>query len=287
MHDFDLREFRLLNLILELSFEARRTIAYVPRLELFVKAEGISRGNVSAILRRLKACNVIQEEPQWYYGLLLLDSEDPTANWRVPVRHSRIEVIRQLDLLERPPNINDALREGFVDTSCSVISRLGSVPGFHARIEVANDPRFSDSCHGVPDSGTGQKEYPNWERQFHAITERVSSCVPDSGTPHGSCNMVHDRNSMNHAIKAIGETSFDVGALEKQTGNQILDLLLRQAGHLNQEHREQWLKRISECPKLVWDLAQEARVSSGIRNKAGWLNRAYMREMGVGKYATK
>ena len=168
-HDFNLRETHLLTFLRRQSLGCGRPQANVPRLEFFVRAERISRGNVSAILRRLKACCVIEEDPQWCYGFLLLPPPAyAAANWRVPIRTEELEVIRQLELLERPPSLSSALRETFIE-SRAIEGKPGRVSGT-ASHAIGADDHSARGCPGVPDSGTGVPD----------LGTRPG--VPDSGT---------------------------------------------------------------------------------------------------------
>jgi hypothetical protein len=58
---------------------------------------------------------VIEESPAGYYGFLL-----PWQNWKVPLRFNAVEVINQLELLERPLELPGALREIFIEGSTAV-----------------------------------------------------------------------------------------------------------------------------------------------------------------------
>ena len=189
-HDFDLREILVLTFIRRQSLGSGQSQAYIPRLEFFVRALRISRGNVSAILRRLRACLVIAENPQWCYGFLLLPPPAyAAANWRVPIRTEELEVIRQLELLERPPSLSSTLREMFAESSAGE-GKPGRMSGTTTRVPGAADHSargrrgVPDSGTGVPDSGTGPGVPESGTPLEVPETTGTSAGVPDSGTPH-------------------------------------------------------------------------------------------------------
>jgi len=186
-HDFDLREWRVLDFLRRQSFGCGRLRAYVPRLELFARATRITRGNVSTILRRLKGCRVIEEEPQWYYGFLVMPPPaDPAANWRVGVRLEEVEVIRQLELLAFPPSVAEGLREAFAGASSGMGKPAGAA-GTNMRtwIDSPGHGELTSAHTGVPESGTpanigGRSRIGNGARE--AMFAGVSPPVPESGT---------------------------------------------------------------------------------------------------------
>jgi hypothetical protein len=196
-HDFDLREWRILEFIRKLSFSVGRPAAHVPSLRYFELGTRITRGNVCTILRRLKACIVIQEEPQWYYGFLLLPPPaDPAANWRVPMRTEEVEVIRQMELLEMPPNLNGALRDAFVD-SCRGRNTPGSGPDSYSRPGGDGGERLTNTYAGVPESGTVVVQTSRsriGNGSFEPTFTGSPATVPDSGTPN--VPMQHCKNAL-------------------------------------------------------------------------------------------
>ena len=92
---------------------------------------------------------------------------------------------------------------------------------------------------------------------------------------------------MDHAIRTIGVKAFEVGALGKKTGQEIFDEVIKQTGPLKPDHLESLWRRIEEAPKLIWELATEAKQRHDIGNKAGWINRGYMKQMHLGRYAER
>ena len=105
--------------------------------------------------------------------------------------------------------------------------------------------------------------------------------------PHTTMVPVHGRYSMDHAIRTIGVKAFEVGALGKKTGQEIFDEVIKQTGPLKPDHLESLWRRIEEAPKLIWELATEAKQRHDIGNKAGWINRGYMKQMHLGRYAER
>ncbi len=91
---------------------------------------------------------------------------------------------------------------------------------------------------------------------------------------HAHDHVVHACNSMSHAV--------EVGALGRKTGKEILERVLKAAPGLNEEYRKAWQRRITkENARLVWELATEALQRHDLKSKAGWMNGAYLRELGV------
>lgn len=198
--DFKDRERLILNFIRKGSFGVGRTTAQIPALDFFCRAAHISRGNVSSILYRLKACQVIKEEPEHYYGFVLMpaDINDRNwvsvacKNWRVPVRGDEVEVIRQLELLPFPPSLDDALREIFIESITPTTGKPGGAPGTFEGWPGASDPTAGQPrAHiGVPELGT---IVPNSGTSAHRsrigndkeipVFAGISYTVPESGTP--------------------------------------------------------------------------------------------------------
>jgi hypothetical protein len=88
---------------------------------------------------------------------------------------------------------------------------------------------------------------------------------------------------MDHAIAAA--KTFEVGALGRKTGQEIFDVVIKQTKPLKSCFQERLWRRIEEDPKLIWELASEAKERYDIKNKAGWINRAYMRQKKLGRFA--
>jgi len=270
-HDFQLREQLALTLIRKQSYGAGRTEAYIPKLSFFEKAMRVSRGNVSAILSQLKRQLVIEESPDGFYGFL------PWQDWRVAKRTEAIEVIEQLELLERPPSIRNALREVFVEQAGQVaIGRPGQVMMKQGRT--------------VPESGTvrtrigNDEAYPNREHP-KTVQEKPELLQPFPNRERSHDHeREHDCNSMNHEREFPiwdGKKGYDVGALGDKTGDEILAEVVKSAGQLSEENMKKWQRRIRfENPKLVWDLAHDSR-RHFIRNRAGWMNTCYMESLGI------
>lgn len=92
---------------------------------------------------------------------------------------------------------------------------------------------------------------------------------------------VHESHIMPHAKGGFLAEEFEVGALGKKSAREIFEAVAAVCPRLTVEHREAWLRRIEENAPLVWSLAREARERTDLGNPPGWLNRAYLREMGL------
>lgn len=93
----------------------------------------------------------------------------------------------------------------------------------------------------------------------------------------------HGTFSMPHARTLNRE--FEVGALGRKSGQEILDQIREVAADLQKEHVKGWIRRISENAELCWRLSTELKQRHNIRLRAAWLNSAYMREMKIGRYS--
>lgn len=122
--EFSLKERRILTFILEVSFGAGRAEAFIPGLRYFAQATRVSEGNASQVLRRLKQCGVIEEQPKDYYAFLL-----PAENWKVPLQID-VSVLREvLDLRFDRDDLNGALRENFVAAQPKHLPTRVAAPG--------------------------------------------------------------------------------------------------------------------------------------------------------------
>lgn len=207
-HSFDLREMVLLDVLRRLSFGAGRCEAYIPRLDFFSKAARISRGNVSAIITRLKAQRVIEEASQYFYGFLL-----PIENWKVAPRLEQVEIVEQLLLLETPPHLPGALRRTFVEQYSrpvagteSSVPESGtlpiSAPDHGARSRIGNDslapvfagpspPPIVPGDPPVPESGTLFKALKSSVVQSYETTETLKG-TPFPNREHSLTPLDHD-----------------------------------------------------------------------------------------------
>lgn len=112
--DFKDRDRRVVELILDKSFRLARFFAWFPKLEYIGVLTGISKGNVSGIMDRLKRNLVISVSERCFYGLNPFPDK-----WRIPLRYELTEEIRRLDAaLDFPaeqlrfpedPDLQDAL----------------------------------------------------------------------------------------------------------------------------------------------------------------------------------
>lgn len=281
-HDFTEREWRILEFLRKASFGAGRPAAYVPRMALFCVATSITRGNVSSILRRLKACRVIREEPEFYYGFLLLPLPgDPCANWRVPVRTNEVEVIRQLELLPPPPGLPEALRDGFIE-SCTPMGNPGTVPGTYETRPVASvkSAEQRPAHTGVPESGTPAHHSRIGNGTESPMLVGLSCTVPESGTAHVTCDMQQCSNapSMKHTnivtCASVPESGTGVLNSDRQ---ELMDRLLEVGAFSSDRadsNRPCWLGMVRKRPSIVSELLGELEYAQRQRaiNKPGaWM----------------
>jgi len=258
-HDFSEREWRVLEFLRKASFGAGRATAYVPALKFFCAATGISRGNMSKILRRLKACQVIREEQDGCYGFMLLPPPgDPCANWRVPVRMQDVDVIRQIELLSPPPGLPDMLREGFISGTQMHRSRFGN--------DLESSMVAGKSC-AVPESGTqmhrsrfGNDLQCNNEKQCNNASSKkhymdiVSCAAPDSGT---GTRRAERRELLDKLIK--------VGAFDPEK---------------NDESKRFWFWMVKSQPAIVATLLGELKYAARMRriySPGGWMRDLWVR----------
>lgn len=218
-HDFDKRESFVLHLIRWYSFGALKTEAEFPTQSFFVKALRTTKGNVSAILTGLKNKLVIEEWPAGFYGFVL-----PWQHWKVARRVSEVEVIRQLELFERPAHLGSAMREVFVEQSGA------KSDGINSRSAVSGS---SES--GVPESGTPDRisavihshEFPNREPSEFVKVEKPSKSgvwegVPESGTePLVSINRSTDFKQYCLRNKTRGRKFSEA---EQETWNRLISI---------------------------------------------------------------
>ena len=279
-HDFDLREWRVLEFLRRQSFGSGRLFAYVPRLDLFARATRITRGNISTILRRLKDCLVIQEEPQWCYAFLLMPPpNDPAANWRVPIRMEEMEVIRQLELLPVPPGLQEVLRGSFVE-SCRESGIPGEAPGSYAKEAgaVSSGAGLPRAHTGVPESGTlehtaGRSRIGNGGPE--PIEPGLGEGVPESGTPHVTLLM---RNALakrqNCNVTSVPESGTAIRGLSSQ--EQELFDRLGEAGAYGEEYESRgcWFtmvqRRFAVCERLYAEL-RYATLTRKVRNPGAYM----------------
>jgi hypothetical protein len=66
---------------------------------------------------------------------------------------------------------------------------------------------------------------------------------------------------------------------------ELVEELLRVAPEFDGTKLKGLRRRIHEDPYLLWSLIQEAPQRFDVKNKAGWINRSYMREKGLGRFA--
>lgn len=279
MHDFDKRERAVLDLLRLVAYRRENGLAEIRRLEWVARGAGISRGNASVILRRLQGMLIIQEGPEGFYGFRL-----PIANWKVAQRLELIEVMEQMDLGIEPPDLSQALREQFAEQARACQAREpGSSCERTARPEDGSANALSST---VPESGTVRISCDRTRIGYgrkEPMMAGLPATVPESGTfPH---EHEHDRNIMSHEQRGFLERRFDVGTLERKSARDILAAVKRAAPGLRPRHERDWLRRIEEDARRVWELAMEAQARTGILNAAGWMNRSYMREMRLGRYA--
>lgn len=270
-HDFSEREWRVLEFLRKASFGAGRATAYVPALKFFCAATGISRGNMSKILRRLKACQVIREEQDGCYGFMLLPPPgDPCANWRVPVRMQDVDVIRQIELLSPPPGLPDMLREGFIEAS-------GQVKQGDARQVYI----------GVPESGTKILSRSRFGNDLESSMVAGKSCaVPDSGTTHVQCNneQCNNASSKKHYMDIVSCAAPDSGTgTRRAERRELLDKLIKVGAfdpEKNDESKRFWFWMVKSQPAIVATLLGELKYASARRriySPGGWMRDLWVR----------
>lgn len=306
LFDIKLREWLGLDLIRKKSFGAGKLEAELTQ-GFFIQALRISKGNVSAMLSELKRKLAIEEVEADRYGFRM-----PIANWKFARRGEEVETVNQLDLFD-DACLERALRSTFV----GAFSQYGQVHDIS--LLMPGEPSPGNVDHGrrsaVPESGTDGatgKVFPIREPHEGTGKTGVPVVVPESGTEKvpESGTLMHDHDHAQTSIACscsehagefpireparsrlpahllpILRKEFEVGATGKVSGEDLFALVRQVAPRLNERNRENWLRRIGENARLVWNLAQEAKVSTAIRNAPGWMNRGYMKEMGLGKFS--
>lgn len=266
-HDFDLREWRVLDFLRRQTYGAGRAAAYVERLDLFCEAVDISRGNVSRILKRLKASLVIEERPEFCYGFMF-----PEGNWKVPRRLRRLELPEQLALFEPPAHLRDVLRETFA------AGMPGEAPGFTYAGRSDGRPALQT---GVPDSGTPEHfggAFPIRERGREGNGDGGKRSVPDSGTGHAYMQPCSTALSLEHIPMATCPSVSDSGTGRLDSFRQEVLDRVRKLGAFtdapDDNNRSTWLgmvrKRVHVVARLVGD-CEHARRLRRISNPGGWM----------------
>ncbi len=260
-HELDLREWLVLDFLRRQSFGAGQSEAYIPRLDLFAKAVQISRGNISAILKRLKQRFVIEERPQWFYGFMF-----PVANWKLPVRLDQVEVIKQLALFDNPEHIRDEMRQSFVE-------QCEAKPGWPGLPSASGAPNP-----GVPELGTPAISRGRTRFGYGPQTPAVagsSTTVPESGTGHAcmqQCSNVPEGTVQHvHSIAACGSVpesgTLRAGGANAAGGEQLspeqqrlFDALGRVGAYGAQrtdQSRACWFGMVKSRPRIVEELLGE------------------------------
>src|ERR1051326_1382255 len=199
-HNFDKRERLILDFVRWYSFGVGRTEAEFPEQAFFVVALRTTKGNVSELINGLKDKLVIEESPAGYYGFVL-----PWQNWKATLRFNAVEVVRQLELFERPSGLPGALREIFIEGSTAVWpiehhygakedarqcmhERPGDGPqsdaapqtGAASFINSKFTNREQERPKSVPESGT---EFPKWEPESQFPNREPEKTVGKTGPP--------------------------------------------------------------------------------------------------------
>ncbi len=149
----------ILEAILDLSFRACWAKAYVPRLDVLVQATKVTRGNVSETLAWLAAQKVIEERPPLWYGINVTFSD-----WSIPTRVKSGVYPRQPELELVPPDLQDALRETFVESRGGIFIHQARAPRGGADL-ATREPGASrlsrvERMEGSLDVRTGPKRGP-------------------------------------------------------------------------------------------------------------------------------
>lgn len=286
-HRVELRQWLVLDLIRRQSFGAGRTEAYIPSLKHFEKALGISKGNVSSILKDVKERLVIEEIPEFYYGFRF-----PVEEWKLPVRLEQMEVINQLALIEAPRLLQNGMREHFIE-QC----RQGKpgLPGLSYVRDQQSPPTrpLSDTLkNGVPDLGTpsfSESGSRIGNGQKSLILAGVSSIVPESGTAHAymqQCSNALPKHDL--SIAACGSVPESGTPLPEQPGrakqlNEEQQRLFDELGQVgaygknrNDPSRPCWFGMVSARPsvvaELLGDLKHVMRTRPGhIKTPGAWM----------------
>lgn len=200
-HDFGLRERLVLGLIRRQSFGKGRFEAYFPadessqardRWRFFRRACGMSLGNASEIVRGLIRKQVVDEGPEFYFGFRL-----PVGDWKVPLRSEEVEVIRQLELLDKPPLLNGALRVTFVEQFAE-----GQAATVFAALNKPATEQPALRRAALPESGSaaGEDRFPN--REGNGLSAAAApSAFPDSGSGTlQQCKLVPSGGSLKEQI---------------------------------------------------------------------------------------
>lgn len=254
-HDFELREWRLLDFLRRQTYGAERWVAYVARLDQFGEAVEVSRGNVSRILKRLKASLVIEERPELCYGFRF-----PVENWKVPRRLRLESLAEQLALFAPPEHLRDVLRESFGEEQ----GIPGRGPGTHT-YAGRGDARPALQT-GVPESGTPADlggVFPNRERGRAGNRDGPERAVPESGTGHAlmQCNNASNALSTEHSciVTSPGVPESGTGGGRLDGERQRLMDELREAGAFGPDDHSLpcWLGMVRQRPAVVdWLLGE-------------------------------
>lgn len=218
-YDFDLREQRILEFVLQATLARGRPSVHIPKEDYFNRGAGInSRGNTNVILRRLiQSYQVIEEHPPDYYGFRM-----PWQNWKValkqkitgavleellgleynrddlqgalretflenqnlPTRHPTNEgpVVRPSDRSDRPPDVATEEMGGVVSRESAGSGRAGDgEPVVAAGKEYPSPPSFAKPK-AVPEVGTGSSGSRSGNPERERGPARVYAAVPEAGT---------------------------------------------------------------------------------------------------------
>lgn len=158
--NFSKRQLRVLKFILKQSFGRSRGKAYVASLEAFDEYTRLGVSHVSEVLTFLKRAKVIREYPEHCYGFLF-----PVKFWDVPELPEKMYHEDQIELIEAPADLFDALSEVFIDDARNLPTR-GPVRG-----AVHPDRSRTSSGPSSPTGGVVSRESVGSVPDYQAVVE--------------------------------------------------------------------------------------------------------------------
>lgn len=186
--NFSKRQKRLLMFLLKESIGRGRGKAYVSSLESFDEYTRLHVSHVSETLSFLKAARVIAEYPQHCYGFRF-----PISDWTVLVLPERMYHEEQLALIEAPPELEDTLREVFIDSVENLPARGRGNTAVHPDRSRPDPGQGRDKTGGaasrepdgsVPDDqaeATGRPIVPQWAATISPEAGNQGKPFPESG----------------------------------------------------------------------------------------------------------
>jgi len=300
--DFSLRELKILSLVRMMSFGAGKPEVELPTLDHFSKALKITKGNVSDLLKDLGAGKAENAPPGRrvlarrgnFYGFRF-----PITAWDVWQRVEQIEIIDQLEMLERPACLLTALRDTFVEAVLQQATDRAPVAlhQTHAKVPESGTEAPTHNRPSVPESGT-DGAFPNrepWKKRNVFGAEMAP--VPESGTPWGTteanlqhCSFAPKGGSLKEQICNVANLEVpDSGTeVESRVGNRLTpeeQEIFDECGLVgafgpNLESRGCWFAMVKKRPETVKELLGELRMrlrEDTIRNPGAWMMDKWIR----------